>query len=160
MNSTQAKRVVTTAGRILLREGYPATLILMLTINTGCERILHALCADASGCRLKNAPPARLQSVFEETADNGAPMSPEIAHRVITSLSSLRAPEDSEEDLTPHEVRLLQLLADGHNYKTAAAALGVSSNTIAFHMKHIYEKLDVHSKAEAVAKALRCQLVN
>ena len=61
--------------------------------------------------------------------------------------------------LTPHEVRLLGLLVDGHSYKTAAAALGSSVHTIAFHFKHIYDKLQVHSKAEAVAKALRNGIV-
>jgi DNA-binding NarL/FixJ family response regulator len=64
-----------------------------------------------------------------------------------------------EHELTPHEVRLLRLLIDGHNYKTAAAELGVSVNTISFHIRHIYEKLQVHSKSEAVAKALRMGLV-
>jgi DNA-binding NarL/FixJ family response regulator len=58
-------------------------------------------------------------------------------------------------DLTPHEVRLLKLLVDGHNYKTAAIELRVSVNTIGYHIKHIYEKLRVHSKSEAVSKALR-----
>lgn len=56
-------------------------------------------------------------------------------------------------------MRLLQLLAEGHNYKTAATELNVSPNTIAFHMKHIYKKLHVHSKSEAVAKALRAGIV-
>jgi DNA-binding CsgD family transcriptional regulator len=62
-------------------------------------------------------------------------------------------------DLTPHEVRVLKLLVEGHNYKTAAVELGVSVNTISFHMRHIYEKLHVHTKSEAVAKALRNQIV-
>jgi DNA-binding CsgD family transcriptional regulator len=61
--------------------------------------------------------------------------------------------------LTPHEVRLLGLLVEGHSYKTAAGVLGSSVHTVAFHMKHIYAKLDVHSKSEAVAKALRDRIV-
>jgi DNA-binding CsgD family transcriptional regulator len=62
-------------------------------------------------------------------------------------------------DLTPHETRVLKLLVEGHNYKTAAAELGVSVNTVSFHVRRIYEKLEVHSKSEAVAKALRHNLI-
>jgi len=68
-------------------------------------------------------------------------------------------PERMEHDLTPHELRLLKLLAEGHNYQSAAAELGVSFSTINFHMQNIYGKLHVHSKSEAVAKALRHRLV-
>jgi len=62
-------------------------------------------------------------------------------------------------DLTPHETRLLRLLAEGHHYQTAADELGVTVNTVRFHLRHIYEKLQVHSKSEAVAKALRDRLI-
>ena len=86
-------------------------------------------------------------------------MSPEVARRVITLFRDFRPPEQADCDLTPHEVRLMKLLAEGHNYKTAAAELGVSVNTVSFHMKRIYEKLHVHSKSEAVAKALRSRIV-
>ena len=86
-------------------------------------------------------------------------MSPEIARRVVTLFQKFRPPGKDELNLSPHELRLLQLLAEGHNYKTAATELGVTVNTIAFHMKRIYEKLHVHSKSEAVAKALRRGLV-
>lgn len=86
-------------------------------------------------------------------------MSPEVAHRVITLFRDIRPPERAEYDLTPHEKRLLKLLVDGYNYTTAAAELNVSFNTIKFHVRHIYEKLQVHSKSEAVSKALRQRLV-
>jgi DNA-binding NarL/FixJ family response regulator len=86
-------------------------------------------------------------------------VSPEIARRVITLFQRAQQLERPDEDLTPHEVRILKLLVDGHNYKTASAALGVSVNTISFHVRRIYEKLHVHSKSEAVAKALRSNLV-
>jgi DNA-binding CsgD family transcriptional regulator len=62
-------------------------------------------------------------------------------------------------DPSPHEMRLLKLLVEGHNYKTAVVQLGVSFNTVCFHIRHIYEKLQVHSKSEAVAKALRQRLI-
>ena len=87
-------------------------------------------------------------------------MSPEVARRVIALFRDIRPPERADYELTPHETRLLKLLVEGHNYKTAALELSVSINTISFHMRHIYEKLQVHSKSEAVAKALRDRLVN
>ena len=87
-------------------------------------------------------------------------MSPEIARRVITLFRKFRPPARAETDLTPHEVRILKLLVEGHHYKSAAAELGVSVNTIATHIKHIYEKLQVHSKSEAVARALRDGLID
>ena len=89
----------------------------------------------------------------------GSPMSPEVARRVITLFRDFHPPERADYQLTPHETRLLKLLVEGHNYKTAAFELNVSINTISFHMKRIYEKLQVHSKSEAVAKALQHRLV-
>jgi DNA-binding NarL/FixJ family response regulator len=114
------------------------------------------LCAGASGYLLKKTPPARLIESLQEVSTGGAPMSPEVATRVIALFREFRPPAQSGYGLTPHEVRLL---ADGHSYKTAAAVLGSSVNTVSFHMKHIYVKLQVHSKSEAVAKALRDRIV-
>ena len=87
-------------------------------------------------------------------------MSPEVASRVIKLFRDIRPPERADYELTPHETRLLKLLVEGYNYTTAAEALGVSYNTVKFHMRHVYEKLQVHSKSEAVAKALRDRLIN
>lgn len=149
-----------TEGIPLLKEKLPNIIPLVLTVYNDDARIFDALCAGACGYLLKKTPPATLLENLKEAADGGAPMSPEIARRVVTLFQKFRPPEKDAVDLTPHEVRLLQLLAEGHNYKTAAAELGVSVNTIAFHMKHVYEKLHVHSKSEAVAKALRSGIVH
>ena len=143
----------------ILKERYPSLLLLMLTVYDDDERIFGALCAGACGYLLKKTPPARLLESLKEAADGGAPMSPEVAHRVITLFREIRPPEQAGYQLSPHETRLLKLLVEGHNYKTAAVELGVSVNTISFHMRHIYEKLQVHSKSEAVAKALRNRLI-
>jgi DNA-binding CsgD family transcriptional regulator len=78
---------------------------------------------------------------------------------VIALFREVRPPERADYALTPHETRLLKLFVEGHNYKTAAAELGVSVHTVSFHLRSIYEKLQVHSKSEAVAKALRNRLV-
>lgn len=144
----------------LLRERYPGTTVLILTVYDDDDRIFDAICAGASGYLLKKTPPAKLLDSLKEATEGGAPMSPEVARRVISLFTRVRPPQKSDCDLTPHEVRLLQLLAEGHNYKTAAKELNVSPNTVAFHMKHIYEKLHVHSKSEAVAKALRSGIVH
>jgi DNA-binding NarL/FixJ family response regulator len=143
----------------LLKQRHPGLLLLMLTVYEDDERIFDALCAGACGYLLKKTPPARLLESLREAVAGGAPMSPEVARRMIKLFRDIRPPERADYQLTPHELRLLKLLVDGHNYKTAAAELGVSVNTISFHMRHIYDKLQVHSKSAAVAKALRGRLV-
>ena len=146
-------------GMRLLKDRHGDLLMLMLTVYNDDERIFDALCAGACGYLLKNTPPARLLASLEEVVMGGSPMSPEIARRVVTLFKHVHPPEKADYQLTPHEMRLLKLLVDGHNYKTAAKELGVSVNTISFHMRRIYDKLQVHSKSEAVAKALRHRLV-
>jgi DNA-binding NarL/FixJ family response regulator len=86
-------------------------------------------------------------------------MSPEVARRVVRLFRAVQPPPGDRCHLTPQEHALLKLLADGHHRKTAAPALGISINTLSFHLEHPYEKLQVHSKTEAVAKALREHLV-
>jgi DNA-binding NarL/FixJ family response regulator len=83
-----------------------------------------------------------------------------VARRVIELFRTIRPPEHADYDLTPHESRLLKMLVEGHTYKSAAAELGVAFSTIAFHMQNIYQKLQVHSKSEAVAKAFRNKLLD
>jgi DNA-binding NarL/FixJ family response regulator len=146
-------------GIVILKERYPKLLILMLTVYDDDERIFHAMCAGACGYLLKKTPPARLLDSIREAAAGGAPMSPEVARRVVALFRQFAPPKNVDYQLTAHETRLLKLLVEGYNFKTVAAKLGVSVNTISFHMRHIYEKLQVHSKSEAVAKALRQGLV-
>ena len=146
-------------GMRLLKEQHPRLLLIMLTIYDDDERIFDALCAGACGYLLKKTPPARLLESLREAVEGGSPMSPEVARRVISLFREVRPPERADYALTPHETRLLKLLVEGHNYKTAAAELGVSVNTVSFHLRRVYEKLQVHSKSEAVAKALRDRIV-
>lgn len=86
-------------------------------------------------------------------------MSPEVARRVINLFQKIRPPKAADYALTPHEIRLLKLIVEGHSYKSASVVLGVTVHTISFHMRNIYDKLQVHSKSEAVAKALTQRLV-
>jgi len=143
----------------LFKERHPALTVLMLTVYDDDERIFDALCAGACGYLLKKTPPARLLEGIREAARGGAPMSPEVARRVVSLFRDIHPPEHADYHLTPHELRLLKLLVEGHNYKTAAAQLGITFNTVCFHIKQIYQKLQVHSKSEAVAKALRNRLI-
>jgi DNA-binding NarL/FixJ family response regulator len=94
-----------------------------------------------------------------EVVDGGAPMSPEVARRVVRLFREFQPPDHASFRLTPQETELLKLLADGHHRKTAADRLGISVNTVSFHLKNVYEKLQVHSKTEAVVKALRERLI-
>lgn len=143
----------------VLKSRYPDLLILMLTVYDDNERIFDAMCAGASGYLLKKTPPAKLLDSLKEAIGGGAPMSPEVARRVITLFREIRPPDRADYQLTPHELRLLKLFVEGHIYKTAATELGVSVNTVNFHVRNIYEKLQVHTRSEAVAKALVNRLV-
>jgi DNA-binding NarL/FixJ family response regulator len=142
-----------------LKERWPDLPILMLTVYDDDDRIFSSLCAGACGYLLKSTPPAYLLESIGDAISGGAPMSPEIARRVVALFRQFRPPEPGGSQLTPHEMRLLKLLVEGHSYKTAAAELRVSINTVCFHIKQIYQKLQVHSKSEAVAKALRQNLI-
>jgi DNA-binding NarL/FixJ family response regulator len=146
-------------GLARLRDKYPKVSLLMLTVYEDDERIFQALCAGACGYLLKKTPPAKLLESVGEVLNGGAPMSPEVARRVLQLFREIKPPEKVDYELTPHELRLLRLLVEGHNYQSAAAELGVSFSTINFHMQNIYGKLQVHSKSEAVSKALRHRLV-
>jgi len=90
--------------------------------------------------------------------NGGAPMSPEVASRVVKLFRRFRPPVRADYDLSPHEARLLKLMVEGHQYKSAAGLLGVTVHTVSFHLRRIYDKLQVHSKSEAIVKALRSGL--
>lgn len=143
----------------LLKERFPNMTLLAFTVYDDDENIFDALCAGASGYLLKNTPPTRLLEGLREVVTGGAPMSPEVARKVIRLFREVRPPERANYQLTPQETEVLRLLVEGHHYKTAAAELGISINTVSFHLRNVYAKLQVHSKSEAVTKALRDKLV-
>jgi DNA-binding NarL/FixJ family response regulator len=146
-------------GTRILCDRFPGLPILALTVYDDDENVFDAICAGASGYLLKNTQPARLLESLREVAGGGAPMSPEVARRVLSLFRRFRPPERAPSQLTPQELTLLRLMVEGHHYKTAANEMGISINTVSFHLKHIYEKLQVHSKTEAVARALRDRLI-
>jgi len=142
----------------LLRERFPAITPVILTVYRDDERIFQAMCAGACGYLLKKTPPGRVVEAVREVAEGGAVMSPEVAIRVV-ELFRQTQPGAGEVSLSPQELRLLRLLTAGHHNKTAATELGVSVHTVSFYLRSIYEKLHVHSRSEAVARALRDGLI-
>jgi len=139
----------------LLRQKHPTAEIVMLTVYDDEPRVFAAICAGASGYLLKNTPPSRLLEAIRDVHSGGAPMSPEIARSVVRLFRQTMPAPDRSYALTPQEVRLLGLLAQGHSYRSAGEQLHVTENTIRNYIRSIYDKLHVHSKSEAVTKALR-----
>jgi DNA-binding NarL/FixJ family response regulator len=144
----------------IFTEKYPLMQILMLTVYAEQDKIFESICNGACGYLLKKTPPARLLESIKEAHHGGAPMTPEIARKVIKLFQRTARPEETDEKLTPHELRLLALLAQGTSYRDAAEQFSVSINTIRHHIRSIYDKLHVHSKSEAVGKALRLRLIS
>jgi DNA-binding NarL/FixJ family response regulator len=143
-------------GVIALRSRYPTAAILMLTVYADEERIFESICNGARGYVLKNTPSARLLEFVRAVHAGGAPMSPEVASKVLRVFRELRpAAPRTDFALTSQELRLVGLLAEGHSYQNAADQLSISINTIRNHVRSVYDKLHVHSKSEAVAKALK-----
>jgi DNA-binding NarL/FixJ family response regulator len=137
-----------------LRDLDPDVNIVMLSVHEDDEAVFDSLCAGASGYLLKETPPARVMASIQEAFDGGAPMSASIARKV---LHSFRTPTHT--GLSERELEVLRLLCRGDNYKMIAEALFVSPNTIKAHIKNIYKKLHVNSRAEAVSKAHKDRLI-
>lgn len=138
-----------------LREARSELVVVVLTVYDDDRRIFDAVCAGACGYLLKKTAPPQLLAAIREAAGGGAPMTPTVARRVIELFREVRPREPEAHDLTPAEVKLLRLLAEGHHYKTAAGRMAIAPTTVSYHLQQIYRKLHVHSKSEAVAKALR-----
>jgi DNA-binding NarL/FixJ family response regulator len=134
---------------------YPGATILMLSVYADEERVFASICNGASGYLLKKTPPARLLEAIREARDGGAPVSPEIARRVLQLCRGAAPRPRPQHDLSPQEVRLLGLLAEGHGYQAAAERLGVTINTVRDYVRSSYEKLHVHTRAAAVSAAMK-----
>jgi len=148
-----------TEGVRLLRERFPDLSVLMLTIHDQEKGIFEALCNGASGYLLKNTRPARLLEAIREVREGGAPMSPEIARKVVALFRKTAPPERVAATITAQETRLLQLLSEGHRYQEAADQMHISIHTVRNYIRSVYEKLHVHSKSEAVSRAIKGHLI-
>ena len=139
---------------------FPGLAVVMLTLYSEDEHVFEALCNGASGYLLKKTPPARILESAAEALSGGAPMSPEVARKVVQLFRKFPVPpEPADARLTPQEARFLTLLSRGYSYQAAADELEVSLNTVRNYVRAIYEKLHVHSRSEAVGKALRAGLI-
>ncbi|MEO0471559.1 MAG: response regulator transcription factor [Bacteroidota bacterium] len=137
-----------------LKQKRPNLNILMLTVHADDQALFDSLCAGASGYLIKSTPPVAILRAIEEVHLGGAPMSMPIARRVLQSFH-----RNTESPLTDREQEILKLLCDGLNYKVIAEKLFVSGHTVRTHIKNIYQKLHVNSRAEAVKKAMKDGLV-
>jgi len=144
----------------ILKEKYPDLKILMQTIFEDNEKIFQSILAGASGYILKNTSPARILEFIKETYEGGAPMSPSVATKVLKMVTEKSTPtRPNSFNLSEREKEILSALVEGMSYKMIADTCFISLDTVRSHIKSIYEKLHVHSKGEAVAKAIKSNIV-
>ena len=138
-----------------LKESSPRTEIVILSVLDDDDNIFRAICAGASGYVSKPVLPQDLLQSVEHAFSGGTPMSPRIARRVVELFRRHVPPPAADYNLTPRELEILQLLIDGDDFKQIAERLFLSPFTVRAHIRNIYDKLHVHSKSQAVAKAVR-----
>ena len=138
-----------------LKAKLPSLRVLILTTYQETDLIFNCLRAGANGYLLKETPAAELIQSIEEVHGGGAPMSMQIARKVVAYFHEIKAPEADVENLTQREQEILALLAQGYLYKEIADKLGITLNTMKTHQHAIYEKLHVQSRTEATLKFLR-----
>jgi len=144
----------------MVREKYPDLKILMETIFEEDEKIFQSICNGAQGYILKNTPPDRILSAIREVYEGGAPMSPIIASKVLRLFKTNLSRNAGEAyGLSSREREILKCLVEGMSYKMIADTCFISADTVNGHIKNIYKKLQVHSKSEAVVKALKGKIV-
>jgi len=136
----------------LLKKLLPALHIIMVTVYEDTERIFKALRAGACGYLLKRCTPEELMTAVREVRHGGAPMSREIARKVINSFQRPLKTTAEMEGLSPREYEILELLAQGFPNKEIAQRVGVNDGTVRWHLRHVYDKLHVRSRTEAALK--------
>jgi DNA-binding NarL/FixJ family response regulator len=145
------------AGVQMIKEANPDTAVIMYTVFEDDEKLFQCLCAGANGYLLKKTPPAKLFDAINEVLEGGAPMSPIIAQKV---LSTFRSKQDvNKYNLSLREKEVLQWLSKGYSIKMIAAEMGLAFDTVRSHLKNIYQKLHVNCGKEAIAKAISERIV-
>jgi DNA-binding NarL/FixJ family response regulator len=137
-----------------LRAVLPKLQIIMLTIEDDSRKVFESLKAGASGYLIKNLPPAQILAAVEEVHRGGSPMSSQIARMLVQQFQQSGRGQDEMARLTPREQEVLGLAVKGYRSKEIADALSLSTQTVQTHFRNIYEKLQVRSRAEAVARYL------
>lgn len=135
-----------------LKSLLPKTQVIMLTIEEDSDQVFESLKAGANGYLVKSASPEKILASVAEVNEGGAPMSGHIARSVVATFRQPPATANPELCLSPREEEVLRLLAKGHRSKEIADQLGVGVGTVNTYVRHIYEKLHVRSRAEAVAR--------
>jgi DNA-binding NarL/FixJ family response regulator len=141
-----------------LRQLAPQTAIVILTVFEDDDKIFRAICAGAAGYLLKTSSTEDIATAIRSAATGGSPINPTIARRVLEMFSKANPPQ-KDYGLTPREKEILQFLVQGQSTKEAAGQLQISYHTADGYIRDIYEKLQVHSRSSAVAKALKERLV-
>ncbi len=145
---------------MLIKEKFGDVRVVMQTVFDDNDKIFGAICAGASGYILKKTPPGKILEAIRDTYHGGAPMTPTVAVKVLEMVRSQSESKKTEFiDLSKREREILTLLVKGRSYKSIAATCFISIDTVSTHVRHIYEKLHVHSKSEAVAKAILQRIV-
>ena len=143
-----------------IRENYPDLKILMETIFEDDEKVFQSICAGANGYILKTTVPAEILKAIREIYEGGSPMTPIIASKVLRMFKNTVSNETDESyHLSVREKEILKYLVEGMSYKLIASNCFISIETVNGYIKNIYKKLQVHSKSEAVAKAIRGKIV-
>lgn len=141
----------------IIKEKYPEVKVLIQTVFNDSEKIFKALCAGASGYILKSDPPMKQLEALKEVYNGGASMSPAIANKVLQFFVRqnviLVQPEQIDFNLSNREKEILSLMMEGDNYRKIADKAFISYETVRTHIKHIYKKLHVVSRSEAIMKA-------
>lgn len=141
-----------------IKKTYPEIDIIMLTVYHDSHKIFDSLCAGASGYLLKHTSLPEIRDSIQTLLDGGAPMSPQIARKVINYFKKPEPQKDPETNLTPREQDIVNGLVDGLSYKMIADRYEISIDTVRAHIRNIYKKLHVNSKAEVIAKSLRGEI--
>jgi DNA-binding NarL/FixJ family response regulator len=142
-----------------IRAIFPHLPVIMLTVFDDNENIFNAICAGASGYILKRYASVEIPAAIRNVLSGGAPMTGTVARKVLQMIPVAKNTEAEKNDLSEREKEILQHLVQGFSYKMIAARLGISLDTVRFHIKKIYDKLHVHSATEAVGKAIKDRLV-
>lgn len=143
-----------------IKADYPDIVIVMCTVHDDNEKIFEALCAGAVGYLLKKTPPEALLKSIREAYEGGSPMTPTVARKVIASFQQASAEKgESAIKLSDREEQILQLMAKGKTYADIAYEIFLSVDGVYYHIRHIYEKLQVHTRGEAVAEAIKKKLI-
>lgn len=145
-------------GISLIKEEYSDIDIIMLTVYHDSHKIFNALRAGASGYLLKHTSLPEIKESILKLVDGGAPMSPQIARKVINHFQENAPKKNSDSDLTPREHDIVNGLVDGLSYKMIADRYDISIDTVRAHIRNIYKKLHVNSKAEVIAKSLKGEI--